>query len=160
MQPIASVVNLPAPFDPCTVLSWADLPPQVRHPDLRPPRPWRGPASNPRLVDAGSRLTNSLVTAGGTRGHEVFTVVVAWSSALVYRVERYPGDAEQATIAGRPALISVRSGHNGVGEIRICYVAMRAAHGGAAVEVANNRFPINERELTIRLAELLAARIP
>jgi hypothetical protein len=142
------------------VLGWSDLPPEVRHPDLRPPQPWRGPESNPTLVDAGCRLVNSQITAGAARSHEVFMVLVAWSSRLVYDATAYPGEAEPASIGGRPALISRSTGHNGISEIRTCYVAMRAAGGGAALEVANNRFRIDECELAVRLAGLLAARIP
>lgn len=150
-----------APFDPCTVLSWDDLPPEVRHPQQRPPRPWRGPESNPLLVDAGCRLENSLVTVGGTEAsHEVFLVIVAWSPKLIYDAGAYHARAEPASIEGRPALISPSTGHNGMREIRMCYVAMRAEGGGAAVEVANNRFRVDECELAVRLARLVARRIP
>ncbi|MCO1581777.1 DUF3558 family protein [Crossiella sp. SN42] len=154
-----------APFDPCTVLGWNDIPEPQRDPKARPPKLMV--LKKDDAIETGCMFYNdetiSVVipspgaptTAAPITKSPYFRVSVVWGATI--DPAKFGG--EKTTLGGKPAAVVPDT----IGSLKdpICLVAMKFAKGGGGVDVRNGRFPgLDPCPIAKALAEKLAAKVP
>lgn len=136
-RPIITLGPL-APIDPCTVISWADLPAEVRPVFDSPPSRWPpGPGDD---FTVGCRFDNPTANPGGPMVHGgSATVTITWGVGPPQSLA--PAGIPHATTAtfglrkGLQHVETDTSGHP------VCIGLMPAAGGIAGAEVTTTRIP-------------------
>ncbi|GAA2831427.1 DUF3558 family protein [Crossiella cryophila] len=155
-----------APFDPCTVLGWPDIPEAQRDPKNRPPKLMA--LKKDDAIETGCMFYNdemvSIVipssgqpvpSAAPVTKSPFFRVSVVWGSTI--DPARFGG--EKVTIGGKSAAVVPDK----IGSLNdpICLVAMKFGKGGGGVDVRNGRFPgLDPCPIAKALAEKLATKVP
>lgn len=162
LDPPSDAKSVGAPFDPCTVIGWTDLPTAVRPAADTTPSPHRPESGEDfilgcRFDNSGPTVTDDHAAPGGETA--AFTVTVLWGTTppLSLNPSSYPG-ATAVTVAGRAGV--QRPSTDPHGHPR-CTGLMPVTTGVAGATVTNARFPRTD-PCTVVTAALtaIAAKVP
>lgn len=162
LDPPSDTGSVGAPFDPCTVIGWTDLPTAVRPAADTKPSPHQSENGEDfilgcRFDNSGPTVTDDHAAPGGETA--VFTVTVLWGTTppMSLNPSSYPG-ATATTVAGRAGVQRPSTDPHGH---PMCTGLMPVTTGVAGATVTNSRFP-HADPCTVAAAALtaIATKVP
>ncbi|MFB9906419.1 DUF3558 family protein [Allokutzneria oryzae] len=143
-----------APFDPCTVVTWADFPLEVRTVETVKPR-HRPPQAADEVFQDGCSFDNNEI---GDDGFKAFMTLVVWGSIAKIRVDPKGADDKPVTYGTRRG---VQNREVGPDNAKQCITRFTLDYGQVAgVSVMNGRFPdVDPCTVADVISQKIAARV-
>lgn len=158
----ATTGSVSAPFDPCTVIDWSDLPTTVRPATATRPSPQKPEMGEDfvlgcRFDNSGPTTSDDHAAPGGEPG--LFTVTLTWDTTPPGPLTASSDPAATAVLFGGRAGVQ-RQGTDPHGH-RMCTGLMPVAAGAAGATVTNSRFPQTDPCTVVATAlGAIASKVP